>query len=396
MIASAALPGEVDLPGKVEDARGKNPALLTIFICTPCADSYHTRNLFGFSSPKARLLTDAVSIGGSSMRQRSAFTLIELLVVIAIIAILIGLLLPAVQKVREAAARSQCQNNLKQLGVAAQNYHSAFERFPPGVNLNQVVTGLYDTANGKNDLSSPPPVFPGQSFSLFEALLPFLEQEIIYSKLNLNGANSQYTAGNCDSPFAPGAQIIKTLLCPSDTAPAQTNYLNGGQTLTFGANTYGGCAGVHSFYIGDNRMDGIFWYNSSVKITDIVDGSSSTIAFGERLRVDPFFDQVYPKATDAIEQHSGWAWANLFPGYDYLFGAAQPINWSFTSANITSDSGFFWQDQRYSTFGSQHTGGANFGMADGSVRFIAETMTLKALQALTTRAGSEVVQDVAY
>ncbi len=340
--------------------------------------------------------------------KRVGFTLIELLVVIAIIAVLVGLLLPAVQKVREAAARMSCQNNLKQLGLAAHNYHSTVGKFPPGVNVPAVITNL---ANGK---SSPPPLVAGQSFSLFEALLPYVEQNNLYSQLNFIGPiaangqpgnDSEYV--NCDTTTSPapiGSTIVKTFLCPSDTAPTQTTYVgtsgvDKGLTYLFGANTYGGNAGIRSFYTFDTKtdpagtgmtQDGVFFINSSVKISDVTDGTSSTLAFGERNRVDPLFDQVYP-GVNVIGQHSGWAWANYYPGYDFLYGASMPLNWSFTSAGITSDSGFAYQDLRYSTFGSQHTGGANFCFADGSVHFIADSIPLAVLQSLSTRSGGEVV-----
>jgi prepilin-type N-terminal cleavage/methylation domain-containing protein/prepilin-type processing-associated H-X9-DG protein len=347
------------------------------------------------------------------MVRRSAFTLIELLVVIAIIAVLVGLLLPAVQKVREAAARMSCSNNLKQLGLAAHNYHSANNKFPPGVNVPAVITGL---SGGQ---SSPPPLVAGQSFSIFEALLPYIEQNNIYSQLNLVGPatvngnpgnDSEYI--NCavaTNPTPVGSTVIKTLLCPSDTAPTQTTYVgtsgvSKGLSYLFGANTYGGCAGIRSFYTFDSSsnptgtgmtQDGLFYINSSVTITSITDGSSNTLAFGERNRVDPNFDVVYPGAS-VIEQHSGWAWANYYPGYDYLYGTSMPLNWSFTTAGITSDSGFVYQDQRYSTFGSQHVGGANFCFADGSVHFIANTIPLAMLQALSTRSAGEIIDSTQF
>src|SRR6516165_7410007 len=113
---------------------------------------------------------------------RAAFTLIELLVVIAIIAVLIGLLLPAVQKVREASARSQCLNNLKQLGVAAQNYVSAVGHLPPGVNLPCGIK-----YNSGSAIQTPESPVPGKSFSLFIARLPYVEQDNIYNQLNLAG-----------------------------------------------------------------------------------------------------------------------------------------------------------------------------------------------------------------
>jgi prepilin-type N-terminal cleavage/methylation domain-containing protein/prepilin-type processing-associated H-X9-DG protein len=357
--------------------------------------------------------------------RRKAFTLIELLVVIAIIAVLIGLLLPAVQKVREAANRMSCTNNLKQLGLAAQNYHGVFGKFPPGVNLPAA------TAKVANGASTPGPQVPGQSFSLFEALLPYIEQDNIYKALNFVGPgtlrgtdgvnypgyNSQYYVnnatkiGNCYNPTDPGAQIIKTLLCPSDTAPQQTTYLDmtTNHTFYFGANTYGGCAGRVSFYTyqdagtgqGGMTQDGIFYINSAVRIADITDGTSNTIMFGERNRHDDIINQIYGNATqpDFMEEHSGWAWANNLPGFDYLFGASQPINWTLAKAPPGSpptqtppkDPGFTYEDFRMSTFGSQHPGGANFCMADGSVRFITDSLPLLTLQWLTTRAGGEVI-----
>src|SRR5437899_7010478 len=116
---------------------------------------------------------------------RQAFTLIELLVVIAIIGVLLGLLLPAVQKVREAANRMSCTNNLKQLGLAAHNYHGVYNAFPPGTNL-PTVSGK---ATNGTQFTSPPPPVPGKAFSFFEALLTYLEQDNIYRNLDLTVPN---------------------------------------------------------------------------------------------------------------------------------------------------------------------------------------------------------------
>jgi prepilin-type N-terminal cleavage/methylation domain-containing protein/prepilin-type processing-associated H-X9-DG protein len=358
--------------------------------------------------------------------RRKGFTLIELLVVIAIIAILIGLLLPAVQKIREAAARMSCSNNLHQLGLAAQNYHSAYERFPPGVNM-PVAINLPNAPAGFPKVT-PGPVTPGQSYSLFEALLPYIEQDNLYKQLNfvappgsttvpasvsasgvaVSGNNSQYYNASTDparQPIQPppGSVVVKTYLCPSDSAPTQTTYTSGScsstgastGTCVFGANTYGGSAGIRSFYYDQMTQDGMFYINSSVRMTAVSDGTSNTIAFGERNRTDPVFDTVYTGAANSIEQHSGWAWANYFPGYDYLYGAAMPLNWLFP-AGTTKDPNFVLQDARYSTFGSQHSGGANFALVDGSVRYISNSISLPVLQALTTRAGGEVIDATQY
>jgi prepilin-type N-terminal cleavage/methylation domain-containing protein/prepilin-type processing-associated H-X9-DG protein len=325
------------------------------------------------------------------MARRSAFTLIELLVVIAIIAVLIGLLLPAVQKVREAAARMSCSNNLKQLGLAAHNYHSTFNVLPPGVNLP--------------GFQPPPANIPAapvtnQTFSFLSALLPHIEMNNVYTKMNFQAPNtdggkwdSQFNTGNCDVANGAGTTIIKTFLCPSDVGTQQIPWTSRGIQYTLGANTYGGCAGTVSFYVNDMTNDGIFYINSKVKLTDITDGTSNTIMMGERMRKDDLYNIVYPN--DDFQNRSGWAWANALAGFDYLFGTQVPINWTFP-AGTTSDPGFILQDQRMNAFGSFHTGGANFCFGDGSVKFLPASIPLTVLQPLGTRAGGEVMDVSAF
>jgi prepilin-type N-terminal cleavage/methylation domain-containing protein/prepilin-type processing-associated H-X9-DG protein len=312
-------------------------------------------------------------------RKRPAFTLIELLVVIAIIAILIGLLLPAVQKVRSAAARIQCANNLKQLGLAAFNYESNYGRFPPGVNLPFTTA----VAGGQ----SAGPVYPGQYISLFEFLLPYIEQDNLYKRFNFS--LTQY--GNCLGPSSPGATVVKTYICPADIAPNQTTYTTGGKTYYFGANSYGGNPGVYGFYTASMDQTGLFYINSAVTITSITDGTSNTFMFGERNRLDPTYDRIYGGGVaGAFGQRSGWAWSNSLPGFDYLFGAAQPINWVMPPS-LVADPGFVYEDLRFSTYGSGHTNGANFCFADGSVKFLSNAVPLVVLQQLSTRNGGETI-----
>jgi prepilin-type N-terminal cleavage/methylation domain-containing protein/prepilin-type processing-associated H-X9-DG protein len=333
--------------------------------------------------------------------RRKAFTLIELLVVIAIIAVLIGLLLPAVQKVREAANRMSCSNNLKQLGVAAHTYHDAFKRFPPGTNLPAAVL----LPNATPPSRSPNPLVPGQSFSLYTSLLPYVEQGNIAQVLNNVGKaalpkgitvsmrdepgnDSQYN--NCNGRNSPGATIIKTFLCPSDIGIKQTTWNSNNVDYYFGANTYGGNAGIVGFYFDAMSQDGIFYINSSVRIGDITDGTSNTFLFGERNRIDPTY--LILAQTSSLENRSGWAWANQLGGFDYLFSAtrSRPINWMLPSG-VTSDPGYILQDDRINVYGSQHSGGANFCFADGSVKFVTDSTPVKIVQALSTRAGGEVV-----
>ena len=322
----------------------------------------------------------------SSRHRRPAFTLIELLVVIAIIGILIGLLLPAVQKVRDAAARAKCQNNLKQLGLAALNFESANRKFPPAVNVNWGKFGPDKVAGGV--LANNPP-YPGLQENMFEFLMPFIEQDNLYHSLDFT--QNQY--GNALGPTSPAATIVPTFLCPADVGAQQITYVSGGKTYYFGANSYGGNPGVYGFYISSMDQTGIFYINSSIRIADITDGTSNTFMFGERNRLDPIYQQCYGSTFDG---RSGWAWTNDLAGFDYIFGAAEPINWLMPPAALPNDPGFIYEDLRMSTYGSSHSGGANFCFCDGSVKFLSNSTPILILQQLSTRAGGEVIDTTQY
>ncbi|HLW67659.1 MAG TPA: DUF1559 domain-containing protein [Gemmataceae bacterium] len=317
--------------------------------------------------------------------KRKAFTLIELLVVIAIIAILIGLLLPAVQKVRAAAARIQCENNLKQLGLAAHNYHDTYGRLPPGINLpvsNQSGALFPSDWELSQGIYSYPPV-PGQFFSLFEALLPFFEQDNLQK--NLNFSQREYI--NCNGPNSYGAQVIKILICPSDMMP-QGNVTVYQNQYYFGMNSYGGNGGTYAYYydFGKLKSDGIFFINSTINIQQITDGTANTVMFGERYH----YDKGWTSGSTNIGNLGGWAWANFNATEDYILSARVPINYTIPAGQPNPPS-FTYTDPRICAFGSGHTGGANFGLCDGSVRFIPDSTDLATLQALCTRNGGEPV-----
>ena len=204
------------------------------------------------------------------MRARG-FTLIELLVVIAIIAVLIALLLPAVQQAREAARRTQCRNNLHQLGLALHNYHDAHSCFPPGSVASAVGSALQDNTAG----SRP-------NWSALAMLLPYLDELAVY-----NASNFSLEAGNAANTTATRSPLNQ-FICPSDGAPTVyntyglTNYL-----LVAGNNIYCRNANVTSL----PRCCGIFYASSRVRIRDVRDGTSNTMGFGEgavNISGDPF------------------------------------------------------------------------------------------------------------
>lgn len=328
---------------------------------------------------------------------RSAFTLIELLVVIAIIAILIGLLLPAVQKVREAAARTQCTNNLKQIGLAMMNYEGIYQKFPPGLNLPVSGQNGYPTSCSGCVFSSNvhftsgriglPPM--GNTFqSWLQIILPFMEQDNVYRALDLNQREYANTLG----ATSIGATVIKPYICPSDPLPRQVvTYSTGGQTYHFGANSYMANAGTTMWFLTAMTFDGVFQINSKTSIAAITDGTSNTLMVGERYHKDPCMNAGVMGPDRGIENLTGWAWANYNAPQDYFGGTQVPIN--FQLPPCTSSPSFAVQDPRVNAYGSGHTGGANFVFCDGSVRFLTLTTTadLPTFQLLARPADGQVV-----
>ena len=319
------------------------------------------------------------------MKRRQAFTLIELLVVIAIIAVLIGLLLPAVQKVREAAARMSCTNNLKQLGLAAHSYHDTHLSFPSGLHQFR--------ANN---------AFTGNTF-----LLPFMEQDSLFRMwdfaIPINNNNSR-------ARDARTATVIKSYVCPSDQLldnPFEITTGNAGHSLGWhGATSYVGNYGTKSYYPGDSDMkpDGVFYMTgpngnpanqNPAKMGHVMDGLSNTLLFGERHHWDPTFDALPDTPTCKeypIRHWSAWGWTGGFKGTGHVLGSSRvPINYRIPVGTTIC---LPEKDKRLNAFGSGHTGGANFCFGDGSVRFLPDSLPLITLQQLSTKAGSEVITNL--
>ncbi|HEV3145685.1 MAG TPA: DUF1559 domain-containing protein [Gemmataceae bacterium] len=309
-------------------------------------------------------------------RNRIAFTLIELLVVLAIIAILLGLLLPAVQKVRQTAARAQCMNNLKQVGLALHNYHDANRAFPPGY------CSTLPYVDGSSDIA------PGWGWAAL--VLPFVEQDNLYRQLNFNQPVQN----------SPAIQtIVRIYLCPSDLYPPTAFPVPDGfgNSICLAAPTgYAACVGGDESDTTGLTGAGIFYRNSQTRMTDITDGTSNTIMIGER-----------------AWSNANGVWAGAIPGGVIKRGQYNPCQPVVPGAwfpaptlvlahahlnNALSDpDGSAGMDD----FGSRHFGGSNFVFADGSVRFVRSvasdnpdgTYSSDGLifQALGTRANGEVV-----
>ena len=293
-------------------------------------------------------------------RRKFGFTLVELLVVIAIIGILIGMLLPAVQQVREAARRTKCSNNQRQLALACMNYESARMHFPPGLNcpLQDGLSGAFFESSEFNDADSTPfpePPHRDQFGSWFVWLMPYIEANNLYDQLDLSVR--ELIGPNCDTLNSPGAQLVQTFLCPSDVDELIVEY-NG---KFFAPNSYLGVAGRQSFFITGATGDGILNYNSSVTFGDISDGSSNTLLLGERYSFDP----EWPDFTN----RRGWAWNSALSAQDCLGGALAPINYALPEGSGPSPP-FSLTDRKLSSFSSGHSGGALFAAADGSTHFL--------------------------
>jgi prepilin-type N-terminal cleavage/methylation domain-containing protein/prepilin-type processing-associated H-X9-DG protein len=344
--------------------------------------------------------------------RRRGFTLIELLVVIAIIAILIGLLLPAVQKVREAAARMKCQNNLKQIALANANFESAYQRFAPGLN---VVVGsgsqsLYptDPPVAVGGASNPAPD-PAKYYSIWTALFPFMEQGNLYNAMaslsnNFTSPYAQYaycaTATASNPTLSPGSQVVPMLLCPSEPWTQQTQVYH---SYTFGITNYGAVGGTRYDYGSDlysqgpplylqppippgpYPYDGVFYINSASRVGSVTDGLSNTMFFAERTYIGPNLNAPqYAQANSTIQGVGGWAWCGWNSMEDYILSSVVPINWS--------GCGVPYCDDRAPAMGSWHTGnGCNAAFGDGSVRFVSASISMLTFQILTARADGQPI-----
>jgi len=310
-------------------------------------------------------------------RGRSAFTLVELLVVIAIIGILVGLLLPAVQAAREAARRMQCSNNVKQLGLALQNYHSAMKHFPPGRNSN--------------------------SLSTHTMLLPYMEQSALSSQINQSQAwNSVYNT-------AFQSVRIPSFICPSDSARsvpttlAYNNYrFNQGTGVLWG-NPPTLSSDPNFGYLAPN---GVFFLNSKIGFRDLLDGSSNTAAISEHgvgdfnnglsSSTDTFWPRTNPTTADeamrdceAIDAQdlSFQRFSNIGAPWTYGYHSTTIY---FHSSPPGRRSCMFPPGRIMTTAKSSHTGGVSLGLCDGSTRFIPISIDLQVWRALGTRNEGDV------
>lgn len=322
----------------------------------------------------------------------SGFTLIELLVVIAIIAVLIALLLPAVQQAREAARRTQCKNNLKQLGLACHNYHDTFNRLP----LNRM--------GGRNTSATFPATFGNVGW--LAMILPYIDQAPLYNQINFL---DQTNAPRCivgTSSAGPNLNVRMTVitgfLCPSNPQPSvvqnQSGYpdswsdggINGGRTDYVGNmgwmnaghrdcpnGGYGGnwngaaWADVQDFTNGAqlSNCNGVIGWNDCVALKDLVDGTSTTMMVLE--------DHHWQNKSNKAVPFGDAMWFGSYA----IHSTKMPINWD--------PAGDFRCDQ----WSSVHTGGAQGLLSDGSVKFVGENVDWQIRRAVGTRAGSESAGD---
>jgi prepilin-type N-terminal cleavage/methylation domain-containing protein/prepilin-type processing-associated H-X9-DG protein len=322
---------------------------------------------------------------------RRGFTLIELLVVIAIIAVLIGLLVPAVQKVREAANRMSCTNNIKQMALALHGFHGANGTFP-------------------QSRSTPLDIgVPAVSFSVHTYILPFMELDTIYKTIDFT------TDWGSATNTVPRGAVVKSYYCPSD--PYLSRIPAGTAPSSYRANE----GNSHKFRpaVPDPSTNanlpepnGPFYLNQKLRFADIIDGTTNTAAFSERI-IGDFSNSI------ATEDGDGFILAGQTPAtQDAAYTACQAADWKNLSFQGYSSNGGPWlagghasscyqhsvppfarqclfpsNSSMVTAASSAHPGGVNVSMMDGSVRFVPKGITITTWRAMGSRNGGEILAD---
>ncbi len=323
------------------------------------ADSCMRKRMhFHFGATNAHETINQLQYHDCGRRPKSGFTLVELLVVIAILGVLLGLLLPAVQAAREAARRNTCVDKIRQIGIAAMNYHGEQNSFPPGSRKHRLANEV--------------------GISLQVMLLPYLELQTLYDEIRPN------SDGGCAN-FAPRLQAIDAFTCPSAPEPDDqwkpSHYVG-----VSGANTNEDVWVLFKAVCGDIDINGVFYPESYSTIGQISDGTSNTLAIGERV----------------------YAFQDWMTGSEWMMAESFPLQiCSVSSKNvrypINADLdvyGYYKHDPHAPSdatimlfndlpFGSEHPGGAQFCYADGSVHFLVDSINFDVLQAMATRNGEE-------
>lgn len=307
--------------------------------------------------------------------RRTAFTLVELLVVIGIIGILIAMLLPAVQSVREAARRTHCNGNLRQVGLAMLNYESAFRTLPPGR------LGCDDSGESESLLHCPGGLTPQEKCgsSGFVLLLPELEQQQLYDQLDVdNGGlwnrdvNDLGWYWNNEDKFWGVKRELDVLWCPSETGK-RSSYVY--QPVRAATASYAFCSGSMGPESSDLVVkyfnDGAFIYKDAMRLRDIYDGTSNTFAIGEVIKPDEF--------------ESSNIWNYAIQNADCLRNTSNPMN-TLPGDGLTNM-------LRNGAFASNHPGGSSFLNLDGSVNFLTDQISFSTYQALSTIAELDLVAD---